>query len=107
MALLQSKNTHTHIIWSFLCSFFSSGHPGGNREAIIEANGFDIGKTIVENAAESHKDLAIISRILRAGGSLLGIYDNRQIQHFPNFSAVTGTFSASSIIGKYDIYFLT
>ena len=86
-----------------LGNFFSQNHPGGNREAAIEANGYDISKTILVDAAESHKDGRIISRLLRAGATLVGILDPEVLgsRMVPNFGTISGgTFSATDIIGK-------
>ena len=80
--------------------FFSSAgsHPGGNRESAIEANLFDIGKTLDNEAVESHKDNSKIYRILRSGGTLVGILDDDTPSYGPDFSAITGTLAGNAMV---------
>ena len=83
-----------------LGNFFSSSglHPGGNQEPAIVANDYNIGKTLDEEAAESHKNNAKISRILRAGGTLVGIVYDGTAKFEPNFANITGTLAAAQVI---------
>ena len=69
-------------------------------EPIIEGNDYDIGKTILAEAPGSHKSQYTrkISRVLRSGGELVGIYAGPTI--LPDLSSTNGTFSATDIIGK-------
>ena len=53
-------------------NFFSTSHPGGDQTGVIAQNGYDVGFVLDTIAPETHK-VDKLSRILRAGGQLIGI----------------------------------
>lgn len=85
-----------------LRDFFSANfrHPGGNRESLIIENNYNLGMVLSVLAPETHKRNKI-SRIVRAGGRLIGVLDSRAATPFFNATAsnVTADIGGEAIIG--------